>query len=623
MVDFKYYLNRQGPKGNTGEKGDQGQDGITPIPSTGINNPTTYTIKWDLGSGNSWETENLRVPVTDEGGTYVRWNGTTQYYGEANKADLDGNYGEVRIVNTSIIDNDEVEDTDVISYKDFKSAIDLKADVTNVANALNLKADKSNTYTKSEVDNMVTDSIGNGTVTINQGDTFKGSFTLNQSGNVTIDLDEGGGSQGINFTPGDALSIDQNTEVLNVLYDNTSITLNENNQLQATPTDLSDYYRKEEVYTKDEVDSLIPEIPEQVYTFDGGEIEYVEPDPYDGFILGPSPGMYSPTNYTQCFREIIINPGGIETFYKCLELGDLFIDTSRGDNSVVKINPNSIETLDDGTLLVKTYIFDGIAGGYNSGTGVFYRIVNGSLLGIDIDHSFTSGHGIYYKPNYSSFTDDYLTIPEKLTENNYLAQNITIKTIETETMFGPVDVTTGLPLHLLQVPTNTSTVYTSYFTTQGTFTYNPSSDMLISPLYNTTSYKKQGLFITRGNYSEGDNDKYLLVYFGSDAIINGEELYAAAISPSLIKVTLLPLTKEVGEFSHTPLIGDITFDDDNNALEVIDIDETNNLFIVQKTGQSIFEYSQYFSYGYYKIIGDESSMASGSRGYTNAKLIQL
>lgn len=36
--------------------------------------------------------------------------------------------------------------------------------------------------------------VGNGTITINQGGTQKGTFTLNQSGNATINLDAGGGT---------------------------------------------------------------------------------------------------------------------------------------------------------------------------------------------------------------------------------------------------------------------------------------------------------------------------------------------------------------------------------------------------------------------------------------------
>lgn len=50
-------------------------------------------------------------------------------------------------------------------------------------------------YTKSEADNRFAtpSDIGNGTITLTQGGTTKGSFTTNQSGNTTIDLDAGGG----------------------------------------------------------------------------------------------------------------------------------------------------------------------------------------------------------------------------------------------------------------------------------------------------------------------------------------------------------------------------------------------------------------------------------------------
>lgn len=51
------------------------------------------------------------------------------------------------------------------------------------------------TLTASDVGALPSDTqIGNGTVTINQGGTQKGTFTLNQSGNTTINLDAGGGT---------------------------------------------------------------------------------------------------------------------------------------------------------------------------------------------------------------------------------------------------------------------------------------------------------------------------------------------------------------------------------------------------------------------------------------------
>lgn len=57
-------------------------------------------------------------------------------------------------------------------------------------------------YTKSEADNRFAtpSDIGNGTITLTQGGTTKGTFTTNQSGNATIALDAGGGGGGIQNT---------------------------------------------------------------------------------------------------------------------------------------------------------------------------------------------------------------------------------------------------------------------------------------------------------------------------------------------------------------------------------------------------------------------------------------
>lgn len=59
-------------------------------------------------------------------------------------------------------------------------------------------------YNSTNPDGYITASaIGDGTVTINQGGTQKGTFTLNQSGNVTIDLDAGGGGTPTNMVTTD------------------------------------------------------------------------------------------------------------------------------------------------------------------------------------------------------------------------------------------------------------------------------------------------------------------------------------------------------------------------------------------------------------------------------------
>lgn len=64
-------------------------------------------------------------------------------------------------------------------------------------------------YTKSEADSRFAtpSDIGNGTITLTQGGTTKGSFTTNQSGNATIDFDAGGGGIQNTATGTDSLTI--------------------------------------------------------------------------------------------------------------------------------------------------------------------------------------------------------------------------------------------------------------------------------------------------------------------------------------------------------------------------------------------------------------------------------
>lgn len=125
-ADFNYYLNRQGAPGLQGEKGDKGDKGDSITVSTGVNTPTEYTLIFDKGDGNSFETGNLKYPMRDDGGTYLRYDRTnnTVVLGYPNIAELNGNVGEVQLATTVTVGNNTVQNKDAVSYELFKSVKD-------------------------------------------------------------------------------------------------------------------------------------------------------------------------------------------------------------------------------------------------------------------------------------------------------------------------------------------------------------------------------------------------------------------------------------------------------------------------------------------------------------------
>lgn len=94
MVDFRYYLNRQGPRGQQGVKGEQG---YSPQITVGKNTVSEFTLKI-INEDGSFETENLKVIPEDRGGTYVRYDRNTyqEYIGDPDFATTE-KYGVVRL----------------------------------------------------------------------------------------------------------------------------------------------------------------------------------------------------------------------------------------------------------------------------------------------------------------------------------------------------------------------------------------------------------------------------------------------------------------------------------------------------------------------------------------------
>ena len=88
MVDFKFYLNRQGVRGQRGEKGDTG---FSPVITEKTNTKEEYVLHIQNETDDtSFDTPNLKEGLVPEdmNGTYVRLNRETgnQYYGDIDEA---------------------------------------------------------------------------------------------------------------------------------------------------------------------------------------------------------------------------------------------------------------------------------------------------------------------------------------------------------------------------------------------------------------------------------------------------------------------------------------------------------------------------------------------------------
>lgn len=94
MVDFRYFVNRQGPRGQQGVKGEQG---YSPQITVGKNTVHEYTLKI-INEDGSFETENLKATAEDKGGTYLRYDRDTyqEYIGDPDFASTE-KYGVVRL----------------------------------------------------------------------------------------------------------------------------------------------------------------------------------------------------------------------------------------------------------------------------------------------------------------------------------------------------------------------------------------------------------------------------------------------------------------------------------------------------------------------------------------------
>lgn len=140
MADFNWYLNRQGVRGRKGEKGEKG---FSPSITEETNTLSEYTLRVN-NENSSYVTDNLREHKEDRGGTYIRYDRTTeeQYAGEADLASVD-QHGQIKIASQEEFNNgdeytavtpsllqDYINDTVRTEYVDLSTAQSVNGEKT-------------------------------------------------------------------------------------------------------------------------------------------------------------------------------------------------------------------------------------------------------------------------------------------------------------------------------------------------------------------------------------------------------------------------------------------------------------------------------------------------------------
>lgn len=121
-ANFNFYLNRQGVRGQKGEKGDQG---FSPSITVNTNTADEYTLLIQ-NEYDSFVTDNVRPTYDNRGGTYVRVDraNNVQYFGSADIATT-ANYGEVKLAQASdLASTVDVGNSNVITVELLKTWFD-------------------------------------------------------------------------------------------------------------------------------------------------------------------------------------------------------------------------------------------------------------------------------------------------------------------------------------------------------------------------------------------------------------------------------------------------------------------------------------------------------------------
>lgn len=188
------YIVELGEQGLPGIPGEKGEPGFSPSVDYVLNN-NTFNISI-VNQDGVIQTPNLYDYFADKNG-YLKIDGSNADNSiTINNISLRGYTGGIGKISTTGTLQLHGSNTNIYGTS---VGIDVKAnsiDLGNWTNGKYLEADTTVKYgtssTKYEI--ATVNDIGNGTITLTQGGVTKGTFTTNQSGNATINLDAGGGA---------------------------------------------------------------------------------------------------------------------------------------------------------------------------------------------------------------------------------------------------------------------------------------------------------------------------------------------------------------------------------------------------------------------------------------------
>lgn len=253
MAEFNYKLNRQGPKGNPGEKGEQG---FSPEITVETNTAAEYKLRI-VTESDSFVTDNLRgSAVSDQGGTYMRYNPDdgSMYAGTidlatnlaagavymASDTDIE-NENEFTVPNCAqvkdAINSIEVPDISGLATKEELQTVEDKipdtsdflteANISEVAisgsynDLLNKPTLFSGNYNDLTNKPTIPSAANNGTLTLTSGGQTLGTFTADSPTDVTINIPQSGSGGGSTYTAGEGIDIAN--DVISVKVDGTTL----------------------------------------------------------------------------------------------------------------------------------------------------------------------------------------------------------------------------------------------------------------------------------------------------------------------------------------------------------------------------------------------------------------